>query len=105
MKFKGAISALLLSAAFGATTSKPNSDPTEHASDPFFLIEIVGQGLDSIKKDCSPAPYDACAMARGAEAAFQSPQMENARQYVKYELRDDVRKDLTAIPGAISVAQ
>jgi ABC-type branched-subunit amino acid transport system substrate-binding protein len=106
MKAKGAISALILGAAFMATTSKPSSDQREHASDPPFLIEIVGEGLgsnklDSNKLDCSPAPDDACAMARGAEAAFLSPQMGNAKEYVKYELRDD----LGSIAGAVSVAE
>jgi ABC-type branched-subunit amino acid transport system substrate-binding protein len=93
MRSRSAITALMLGATFVATTSKPGNDQKGSPSDPPFLVEIVGAGLDPKKQaqeqDCAPRPYDACAMARGADAAFRSPQMENAKRYVTYEMRDD----------------
>lgn len=85
MSLKNTFAVVVMGTAlFSANSDFPKSQgPGDR---PRFIIAVVGEGLDN---DCrSPLPDDACAMYRGAEAAFED-RFNQWSQYFELRKYDD----------------
>jgi hypothetical protein len=73
----------------------PSVSPAPPSSDQAFILAVVGNGLSGTRfseQECAPnvrVQESACAMARGAYAAYNSDIFNDYRQIIKYRQYDD----------------